>query len=42
MWESVKHLCLLLLPGSSVGKESLVMQEAPVQFLDQADPLDKG
>ena len=28
-------------PDSSVGKESPAMQETPVQFLGQEDPLEK-
>ena len=28
-------------PDSSVGKESPAMQETPVQFLSQEDPLEK-
>ena len=29
-------------PDSSVGKESPAMQETPVGFLGQEDPLEKG
>ena len=29
-------------PGSSAGKESSCMQETPVRFLGQEDPLEKG
>ena len=29
-------------PDRSVGKESTCMQETPVQFLGQEDPLEKG
>ena len=30
------------IPLNSAGKESLAMQETPVQFLGQEDPLEKG
>ena len=30
------------LPGNSVGKESPAMQETPIGFLGQEDPLKKG
>ena len=29
-------------PGSLAGKESPAMQETPVPFLGQEDPLEKG
>ena len=30
-------------PGSSAGKKNLpIMQETPVQFLGQEDPVEKG
>ena len=33
---------LLGFPDSSVGKDLPAMQETPVQFLGQEDPLEKG
>ena len=42
MWRLNMLLSLLGLPDSSVGKESPAMQETPVQFLGQEDPLEKG
>ena len=40
IWYTVSRY--LGFPGSSVGTESPAMQETPVQFLGQEDPLEKG
>ena len=36
------HMVALGFPDNSVGKESACNAGDPVQFLDQADPLEKG